>query len=187
MADLNWKVGDIVSNARGTKTASILSNGQCPTKKFGTVAHPLRAPYGANSFDPNSTRLNIDFCIDVDLREFLGKVDKWAKETILKESPRFFKKQLTKDEVNLMYVPTIKKHNKDGVEYADTCKTKFTKNKLRHWGFDHKAREAPSDYRNADLVGMVAIKNLWFGSNQFGVVLELEDLIVSETIKECPF
>ena len=94
----------------------------------------------------------------------------------------------SENEVNLMYVPTIKKHNKDCVEYADTCKTKFTKNKLRHWGFDHKAlSEAPSDYRNADLVGMVAIKNLWFGSNQFGVVLELEDLMLNETIKECPF
>ena len=91
MADFNWKVGDIVSNARGTKSASILSNGQCPTKKFGTVAHPLHSPYGVSSFDPNSTRLSIDFNVDGDLREFLEKLDEWAKETIERESPKLFK------------------------------------------------------------------------------------------------
>ena len=187
MEAFNWTVGDIVSNARGTKSASVLSNGETPKKKFGTVAHPLYSPYGASNFDPNSTRLSIDFKVDGDLREFLEKLNTWAKETVLKESPRFLKRQLTKEEVDLMYVGTIKKHESNGVLYSDTCKCKFTKNKLRHWGFDHKARETPSDYRNTDLVGMVAIRSFWFGSNQFGVCLELEDLMMSEHIKECPF
>jgi len=86
-----------------------------------------------------------------------------------------------------MYVRTSKKHEKDGVQYADTCKSKFHQNKLRPRGIDHKAREAPSDYRNSDLAGMVAINKFWIASSQLGFVLELADLIISKAIKTCPF
>jgi hypothetical protein len=82
MADLNWKVGDIVSNARGAKSATTLCTGECRKKKFRTVAHPLQSPYGASSFDPNSSRLSIEFHVGGDIRELWEKLDKWTKDTI---------------------------------------------------------------------------------------------------------
>ena len=54
----------------------------------------------------------MDFNIPPDLRPWLEKLDKWAFEKLLKESPRLFKRQVTKDELKLIYQPVIKKHEK---------------------------------------------------------------------------
>ena len=108
-----WQIADLVQNAKGgTKSANILENGKPPTKRLATPSDPLHSPFGASAFDPTSTRLSMDFNIPKDLRPWLEKLDKWAFEKLLKESPRLFKRQVTKDELKLIYQPVIKKHEK---------------------------------------------------------------------------
>jgi len=58
---------------------------------------------------------------------------------------------------------------------------------LKHWGFDHKPREAPVEYKNCDLVPMIQVKNFYFASNQVGLVLEISDMLVKEQVRTCPF
>ena len=185
----SWQIADLVQNAKGgTKSANILENGKPPTKRLATPSDPLHSPCGASAFDPTSTRLSMDFNIgSSDLRIWLENLDKWAFQKLLKESPRLFKRQVTKDELKLIYQPVIKKHEKNGQEYPDTVKTKFSSGKLRVWGFDHVPREPPASYKGCDLVPLVSVKNFWLSGNSCGLVLELTDIMVREQTSECPF
>ena len=184
----SWQVADVVQNARGgTKSANILSNGQPPTKRLATPSSPLYSPYGISSFDPSSTRQSLDFNVPPDLAEWLQKLDDWAFKTLLKESPRFFKRQVSEQELTLMFQSCIKKHSKGDTQYNDSVRTKFSKGKLKLWSFDHQPREAPVDFRHCDLVGMVQVRCFWFSGSQCGVCLELGDLMCREQTRDCPF
>ena len=184
----SWTVGPIATTNRGAKSANILTElGIPPVKRLAEASNPLTTPYGSSTFDPHSTRHSIDFTIDKPLQEWLQELDRWAQKIILKESPRFFKRQLSEKEVAQIYQSVIKKHEKDGTQYPDTVRCKFTVSKLNHWGVDHKPREAPLDYKACGLVPMIQVKNFYFGTNQVGLVLELTDLLVQEQVRECPF
>ena len=184
----SWTVGPIATTTRGAKSANILTEfGIPPVKRLATASDPLTTPYGSSTFDPNSTRHNIDFTIDKPLQEWLQELDKWAQKMLLKESPRLFKNQLSKEEISQLYQSTIKKHEKDGHQFPDSVKCKFSVGRLKHWGFDHKPREAPLDYKSCDLVPHIQIKNFYFASNTCGLVLELTDILVQEQVRECPF
>ena len=184
----SWVVGPIATTNRGAKSANILTEfGIPPVKRLATASDPLTTPYGASTFDSHTTRHNIDFTIDKPLQQWLQELDQWAQKMLLKESPRFFKKQLSKEEVAQMYQSTIKKHEKDGTQYPDTVRCKFTVSRLNHWSVHHKPREAPADYKACDLVPMIQVKNFYFGANQVGLVLELTDILVQEQVRECPF
>jgi len=184
----SWTVGPIATTNRGAKSANILTEfGAPPVKRLATASDPLTTPYGSSCFDPHSTRHNIDFTIDKPLQQWLQELDQWAQEIILKESPRFFKKQLSKEEVSQMYQSVIKKHEKDSMVFPQTVKCKFSVGRLKHWGFDHKPREAPVDYKNCLLVPLIQVKNFYFMTNQVGLVLEVSDMLVQEQVRECPF
>ena len=86
-----------------------------------------------------------------------------------------------------MYQPVIEKHEKNGQQYADTVKSKFSQGKLRIWGFDHKPQEPPASYKDCDLVPLVQVKNFWFSANACGLVLGCTDLMVRETTTQSPF
>ena len=184
----SWQVADVVQNARGgTRSANILSNGQPPTKRLGTPSSPLYSPYGISSFDPTSVRQSLDFNVPPDLAEWLQELDDWAFKTLLKQSPRFFKRQVSKEELTLMFQSCIKKHSKGDTQYNDSVRTKNSKGKLKLWSFDHQPREAPVDFRHCDLVGMVQVRCFWFSGSQCGCTLELVDLMCREQIRDCPF
>ena len=184
----SWQVADVVQNARGgTRSANILSNGQPPTKRLGTPSSPLYSPYGISSFDPTSVRQSLDFNVPPDLAEWLQELDDWAFKTLLKQSPRFFKRQVSKEELTLMFQSCIKKHSKGDTQYNDSVRTKCSKGKLKLWSFDHQPREAPVDFRHCDLVGMVQVRCFWFSGSQCGVCLELGDLMCREQTRDCPF
>ena len=122
-----WQIADIVQNAKGgTKSSNVLENGQSPTKRLATPSDPLHSPFGASAFDPASTRLSMDFNIgSSDLRIWLENLDKWAFQKLLKESPRLFKRQVTKDELKLIYQPVIKKHEKTDKNIPTHAKPNF--------------------------------------------------------------
>ena len=183
-----WTVGPIATTTRGAKSANILTEfGIPPVKRLATASDPLTTPYGSSTFDPHSTRHSIDFTIDKPLQEWLQELDRWAQKMLLKESARFFKKQLSKEDIVQMYQSTIKKHEKDGQQFPDTVRCKFSLGKIKHWKFSHEPREAPVDYKCCDLVPLIQVKNFYFGTNQVGLVLEVSDMLVQEQVRECPF
>ena len=161
-----------------------------PQIRFASPEQPLHAIFGASAYDPTQTRLNLDLNVPAYLGDFMEKVDKWALETLLKESPRFFKRQVSKEELHLMYQSCLKKHSKDDKIYPDTvrCKINTTGAKqLRVWDFNHEARSHHADYKFCDLVPMVTVKSFWFSTNTCGIVLEINDLMCREQVSSCPF
>lgn len=185
-----WTVSDISASAKGAKTAQINANGSPPQVRFATPEEPLHAVFEPSSYDPAQTRHNVDLNVPPYLEDFMGRADAWAMALLLKESPRFFKRQVSKEELHLMYQSCLKKHSKDDKIYPDTvrCKINTTGPKqLRVWSFAHESRAPPEAYRHCDLVPMVTFKNLWFSANTCGIVLEIADMMVREQTTSCPF
>ena len=114
----SWVVGPIATNSRGAKSAQILSHGTPPVKRLGTAADPLQTPFGASNWDGNS-RHTIEFNIPKHEHDWLEQVDAWAMKTLLKESARFFKRQLSEKEVAQIYQSVIQKHEEYGTQYPD--------------------------------------------------------------------
>ena len=121
----NWILSDLSISTKGAKAVYILANGSPPKLKLASAAEPLRSPWGASQYDPNQTRSSIDFNVPTYLYILFTRLDNWAKEILLKQSPRFFKKQMSEGEINLMYQPCLKQHIKGETQYPDTVKCKF--------------------------------------------------------------
>ena len=104
----SWTVGPIATTNRGAKSANILTQfGIPPVKRLAEASNPLITPYGSSTFDPHSTRCSLDFTIDKPLQQWLQELDRWAQKMLLKESARFFKKQLSKEDIAQIYQSTI--------------------------------------------------------------------------------
>jgi hypothetical protein len=61
---------------------------------------------------------------------------------------------------------------------------------VRVWGADGKIREGglPGDLRGYDLVPRIVIDKLWIMNREFGLVLQVSDLMILEREEAaCPF
>ena len=76
----DWKVPDIQSNAKGAKSASVLSNGENPRIRIATAGEPLTTPFHPSAFNDGAARLNIDFYVPKYLEDFIVRLDDWAKK-----------------------------------------------------------------------------------------------------------
>ena len=56
-----------------------------------------------------------------------------------------------------------------------------------YWTSDRKPRQAPEDWQTARLTPHFEIKALWFAARDFGVVIDLSNLMVEEAVVYCPF
>ena len=86
----NWNVSDIQSNAKGAKSASILSNGESPRIRIATAGETFTTPFHLSAFNEGATRLNIDFHVPKHLDDFLVRLDDWTKQALLEHSARLF-------------------------------------------------------------------------------------------------
>ena len=137
----NWHLSDPATNARGAKTAQLLSHGQPVSLKLTSLGEPLLSPWGAGTFDKEaaSSRLSIDFAASPRLQRWCERVDEWAVEYLARESQRLFKKPLSRELVAASYKPLLARRG----NYAPTVKCKLNltgRGAVRCWGQDLRQR-----------------------------------------------
>ena len=90
-----WQIADVVTNARGAKTAAISSStGEPVIFILTTKDEPISAPFGAGVFDQKEgqTRLNLEFRTTPKIEEFLAQVDDAIVTVIESQCQRLLKK-----------------------------------------------------------------------------------------------
>ena len=186
MAYSSLALANVTVSAKGAKMA-VLSNGA--DRCNYTFAEPTRCPFGPSNFDkdPNATRQNLDIRVSGDDAAFFDGLDAWAIDYICAHSERLFKKSLSLAQVKDMYHPCVRK----APGYEPLLRTKFnaagTRGACRFWTAGGEEREAPVDWRDAEVTPHVHVSHLWMMGGSCGLVVNVCDLLVTEASRSFPF
>ena len=187
MADFsNFALSDINISAKGAKTAALSSGGE----RFYYTTDVTRAPFGHSSFerDPTATRQNLELRATNSVEQFFKKLDEWAIEYITAHSQRLFKKTLNLTQVYEMYHPTLRRAE----GYTPLLRTKInlppSRGAVKFWTPDGQHRDAPKDWREAEVKARIHVSHLWVMGAACGIVCNCTDLMVqTESSGAFPF
>jgi hypothetical protein len=185
----DFQLQDTQTSGRGAKTATLLGcNGGKVMYSIGAGDAPTTTPFGASTYnDEVSTRKTLDLRVDENEAEFFQALDVWAVEYLSKNSERLFKKGLTPAQVQEHYRSPVA--TKEG--YQPLIRTKINTsglNAVRCWNAQCEAIALPEDLRGCQLLAHVQLSHLWIMGRDFGWVLTVHDLMITEQVShECPF
>jgi hypothetical protein len=185
----DFQLQDTQTSGRGAKTATLLGcNGGKVMYSIGAGGTPATTPFGASTYnDEVSTRKTLDLRIDENEAEFFQALDAWAVEYLSKNSERLFKKGFTPAQVQEHYRSPVA--TKEG--YQPLIRTKINTsglNAVRCWNAQCEAIALPEDLRGCQLLAHVQLSHLWIMGRDFGWVLTVHDLMITEQVShECPF
>lgn len=162
-----------------------------------------KAPFGVSSFDdPNSTRKTLELSIDDEqLVKFFQDFDEKNVDFAMQNASQWFSKQkdLTRDQVKSMYYPMLTYDTTDK-GYPPRLHTKLSvdgRNKVNvllfsenEAGVGQYSKGSIDDIvKYSELIVIVEAASIWFQSKQFGVTLQVTDVVVFPKAerKEFPF
>ena len=178
------KIGDLISSARA-KIAPLTINGKVLTVGLAKTDAPLKCPYQYGSFDgAPATRVNICFEIIPDLYAWVQSLERKVIEEAARRSKDLFGREMTLEEVSRTFTSNLKEGS------FQSLKVKMSLSGLRAvrcWDGDGKARALPEDVRTCSVVPMVEIRSIWVQSGRFGVMWELVDLRLEDSMAKCPW
>ena len=179
-------LGEVYTNPKGAKTCLLSHSG---ARFYYTAPEPTRSPFGPNNFDkdPAATRQNLELRCTKHMEEYFSAVDSWAIEYLTAHSERIFKKSLTLEQVRNMYHPTIRRQ--EGYAPLLRCKLNMpgTRGEVRFWTPDGKTRDAPADWKDSEIRPHIHVSHLWLMGQSCGLVLNVCDLVVTESSHAFPF
>jgi hypothetical protein len=179
-------LADVHVNPKGAKSCLLTNSG---ARFHYTTPESTRAPFGPSNFDkdPAATRQNLELRCTTSMAHFFRALDEWAVEYISAHSQRIWKKQLSLAQVRDMYHPTLR--TTEG--YEPLLRTKLNmpgvRGAVRFWTTDGQLRDAPADWRDADVKAHLHISHLWLMGGSCGLVVNCCDLMVSEGSRAFPF
>jgi hypothetical protein len=186
MAYSQLALANVSVTAKGAKMAMLTDGAE---RCYYTFTEPTRCPFGPSNFDkdPNATRQNLDIRVSGDAAAFFDGLDAWAVDYICAHSERLFKKSLTLAQVRDSYHPCLRK----APGYDPLLRTKLnvagTRGACRFWSTGGEEREAPADWREAELTPHVHVSHLWLMGGSCGLVVNVCDMLVSEAARSFPF
>jgi len=176
-------LANVSITAKGAKMA-MLTNGA--ERCNYTFAEPTQCPFGPSNFDKDAaaTRQNLDIRVSGAAAEFFDGLDAWAIDYICAHSERLFKKSLSLAQVKDMYHPCLP-------GYDPLLRTKYNtpgnRGACRFWTAGGEEREAPVDWREAEVTPHVHVSHLWMMGGSCGLVVNVCDLLVTEASRAFPF
>ena len=181
----NWSLADVHVNAKGAKTCQLTSGG---SKVQQSAEDFCTTPFGPSNFDkdPLATRQNLELRIPPQLEAWFTEVDKFMLGYLFAHSERIFKKQLTEEQVRESYHPTLKRSG----DYPALLRTKINstgRQACRYWTVDQQKRDAPEEWRGAEMKAMFHLSHLWIMGTSCGLVLNTTDLLVQATACALPW
>ena len=181
-------IAEPIVSSRGAKSCALSNNGTKFVLTLGSRAEPLTTPFGAQSFQNESTnRKSIEFRLPAgETTDFWDGFDAWAVTYLTCHSTRLFGKPLTIEQVRDGYRPCVSRRG----NYPPTLRCKVNlagTNSVRCWSPAEERIEVPQEFRGLQLVALVSVQHLWVMNREFGFVLQPNDLMCSEVSQTCPF
>ncbi len=167
-----FSLAEQVTSARGAKTCQLTKAGK--KVQLQPTSEAVLVPFAPSTFDKDesATRLTLELRCNKMMLCYFDAFDDWAREYILDNSLRMFRKQLTPEQVNDGYHPTVKR-NPTGA-YEPLLRTKLNtsgRGEVSYWTPEGQRREAPTDWRRVSVIPQLEITNLWSMSREMGWVL----------------
>ena len=173
-------VGDVIISPKGAKICPITREGD---KVFHVHQNYLKCPWGPSTFDKDESnpRQSLEFRTDSELLQTFEALDRWCLDYAYKNSETLFKKQLSLDVIKERYVPVLKHHP----SHDALLKTKINMPGLhsspaRIWNMAGEPCPLPTAWRNVEVKPRINVSHLWIMTNQFGLVLQVSDLLIRE-------
>ena len=179
-------LGDVHTNAKGAKMAPLSAGGE---KCLYTFPEPTKAPFGPSNFDKDASaaRQNLEIRVTGEAASYFRGLDEWAVDYIAAHSERLFKKRLSLQQVRDAYTPCLRQ----APGYEPLLRTKInmpnSRGACRYWTASGEEREAPVDWREADVKPHVHVSHLWLMGGSCGIVVNCCDLLVAEASRAFPF
>jgi hypothetical protein len=186
MAYASLSLGDVHTNAKGAKMAQLTDAGE---KCFYTFPEATKAPFGPNNFDKDASapRQNLEIRVTGEAASYFRGLDAWAEDYICAHSERLFKKRLSLQQVRDIYHPCLR----EAANYDPLLRCKInmpgSRAACRYWTAHGEEREAPTDWRDAEVKPHVQISHMWLMGGSCGLVVNVTDLLVSEASRAFPF
>ena len=188
-----WIVRDPQISTRGAKSCQIEHTkpeaGSDNGIRFnvGSKELPTKTPFGATTYDgQESIQKTIEFNIsDEEVDVFRGIVE-WLADYLAIHSERIFKKTMSREQVaDSLRSPVTQRGG-----YQPHLRCKIRPSIVRVWNEHGRFREGglPSDLRGYKIIPRVVIEKLWIMNREFGLVLQVADLMILEREETvCPF
>ena len=180
-------VGDMCQKGKARIANTYDSKGK-PIKIFLAKEPVLRTPWQVSSFD-GGERCSLDICLTPELQQLGNKIDTEVRSYIEKNFDRYFKNPPKDD----WYKSIIKESSKDG--YEGTLRTKVTikedKVSFKCWDQDRNLMTVEQikaiHWPSTGFACQVNLKGVYFQSNSYGPMLEVEMVMVKPEDEVCPF
>ena len=148
----------------------------------------LRTPWQVSSFD-GGERCSLDICLTPELDNLCTKIDSEVRGFIEINPDRYFKNPPKED----WYKSLKKESSKEG--YDGTLRTKVTikedKCSFKCWDEDRKLMSFEQvkaiQWPTTSFACQVSLKGVYFQSNSYGPMLEVDMLMVKPEDQVCPF
>ena len=186
------RISDPQVSSRGAKYALIENNKLHGDGKIritiGSKDNPTSSPFGVSTYNnDDATRKNIEFVVTPEEEAKVNSMYMWAIDQLAAKGEKFFKKQITKNEIiDLFKHPIIRKE-----QYPPKFKCKIDtagKNQVRCWDAQNQRCELPTDLRGYKLIPRICFSHIWFMSKELGFVCLVTDLQILECESQaCPF
>ena len=186
------RIADPQVSTRGAKYALIDNNKLHGDGKIritiGSKDNPSTTPFGASTYNnDDATRKNIEFVVTPEEEAKVNSMYMWAIEQLAAKPAKFFKKEITKNEIiDLFKHPIIRKG-----DYPPKFKCKIDtsgKQQVRCWDAQNQRCELPTDLRGYKLIPRICFSHIWFMSKELGFVCLVTDLQILECeCQTCPF
>ena len=186
------RIDDVFCTASGAKIARIC-DGDAP---LVLMTDTLRSPFNAGTFDrdPTATRLNLQLAVDNEsLLQTLQGFDSWVVEYLAQHSERIFKRNLSREQVQLGYTSVLRQPAKEG--HSPLLRVKLdTENRYAVccWDQSGEGIAPPDNWAGLYLQPRLHFSHLWIMGSQFGVVVRLTDAKIlggssAPAMRTCPF
>ena len=181
-------LADATISARGAKTCALTAAGTKLVLNVGSREDPLSTPFGATSFGEEQTdRKTVDFRLTGASLAYFQALDEWMVTYAAEHSERLFQKKYTLAQCRENYKPCVRQQG----SYPASLRCKVNvggSGAVRCWDVLSQRCPLPDEWRNYELVPRVHVSHMWqMGSRDFGIVVNVTDVMCLARSLECPF
>ena len=183
----DWRFWPICTSHQGNKHCRITLPDNGPIKIH---LRDSFCPYDASRYNQADTKLNLDIALDEESVKKFEAIDEWVIDKLAADPMQYFKQNLSRDQIKLMFKKSVRQHEKDGKTYTPTLRCKIVEcgaYPTRCWNKNKEKVPHPEIWKNHKIEPIVTIKNLWFMSAQAGVLYGIDDCIIEQQDETCPF
>jgi hypothetical protein len=178
------ELGDISTN-NGTKIIPLSIGGK---PLFWIPKYEMKVMYEPRGFDDLDGLANrVSVCFEV--CESTEKLFKGLDDKILSQlsqySMTYFGKSTDKSELRDLYMSSIRTSSK-GIKTLRVKMVRAGHGSVSYWNEKKEPSDPPNDWTTCTICPRFLIRGLWMNGKQSGMVIELKDVMFTETAV-CPF